>query len=166
MSRHLWWMIQNGIHGTTQTEKRKMTWHNLTCLLAQCKSKSNLPWQLQLSWRDPTGISDTLTSQIKPSAWRMCPPWVRDRKYKKKHWRFECLSESWCILMANILGEVLCFTFSLVSHGGRNNNPFKRGLKLNKFLSQTKEWWGRTVFNFYVLILKRPYYACCCCPLL
>lgn len=66
----LW--IQDGAELFQRTRERqrqrwgKMTQHNLSCLLAQCKSKSNLPWQVQLSWQHPSGISNTLTIQIKP----------------------------------------------------------------------------------------------------
>lgn len=87
-------LFQMAIQEQLRQKRRMMTWHNRNCLLAQCKSKTNLPWQVQLSWRDPTGISNTLTSQIKTTAWRICPPRVRE-KNNKKHWWFECLSKSW-----------------------------------------------------------------------
>lgn len=96
-------------------KRRMMTWHNLNWILAQCKSKTNLPWQVQPSWQDPTGISNTLTSQIKPSAWRMCPPRVREKIIKNTDGLSACQkADVDCILMADIYGEVLCFTFSPV----------------------------------------------------
>lgn len=137
------WIIPNGIQGTAQTKKRRMmTWHNLNCLLAQCKSKTNLPWQVQLSWRDPTGISNTLTSQIKPDAWRMCPPRVREKIIKNTDGLSACRkADVDCILMANIFSEVLCFTFSPLpcgaekkkkkSHPKEDNETQKRSLSKN-----------------------------------
>lgn len=107
-------------------KRRMMTWHNLNCLLAQCKSKTNLPWQVQLSWRDPTGISNTLTSQIKPTAWRMYPPRVWEKIIKITDGLSACRKgDVDCILMASIFGKALRFTFFTVPHGEKNT--FKRG---------------------------------------
>lgn len=122
-----------------------MTWHNLNCLLAQCKSKTNLPWQVQLSWRDPTGISNTLTSQIKPSAWRMCPPRVREKIIKNTDGLSACRkADVDCILMANIFGEVLLSTFSPVPCGEKKKHTQKRTMR-SKRETCLKIWRGQTV---------------------
>lgn len=122
-----------------------MTWHNLNWVLARCKSNTNLPWQVQLSWQDPTGISNTLTSQIKPSAWRMCPPRVREKIIKNTDGLSACRkADADCILMANIFEEVLRITFSPVPHGGGKKKIQKRTLR-SKRKACLKIWRGQTV---------------------
>lgn len=104
-----------------------MTWHNLSWILAQRKSKANLPWQVQLSWRDPTGISNTLTSQIKPSAWRMCPPRVRKKIIKNTDGLSACRkADVDCILMADIFGEVLRLTLSPAPRGENKKSTHRK----------------------------------------
>lgn len=123
-----------------------MTWHNLSWILAQCKSKTNLLWQVQLSWRDPTGISNTLTSQIKPSAWRMCPPWVREKIIKNTDGLSACRkADVDCILMADIFREVLRLTFSPIPRGERVKKHIQKRTMRSKRNACLKIWRGQTV---------------------
>lgn len=114
---------------------KMMTWHNRDCLLAQCKSKTNQAWQLQLSWQDPTGISNTPTSQIKTAAWRRCPPWFPEKIIKKSltAWVPVETPDIDCILMGNnFLGDVLHFALAAVALRGKQKHGVKRTIKRSR----------------------------------
>ena len=131
---------ERGRHTQRERERRMMTWHNLIRLLAQCKSKTNLPWQVQLSWQDPTGISNSLTSQIKPTACRTHPPRVRGKIIPKNKnlWWFECLSKSWLWLRFN--GRRFSWKVLHLARSPRPRGGYKKNTHAHLKEDNEKRW--------------------------